>query len=57
MVKKNNPNNITKCPFCNFICSINLSYEKRISIIEYECEGRLIFIMIENNFSNSKFKL
>ena len=47
MVKKNNPNNITKCPFCNFICSINLSYEKRISIIEYECEGRLIFIMIE----------
>ena len=34
-----NPNNIPRCPFCNIICSINLSYEKGISIIEYECEG------------------
>ena len=58
-----NPNNITRCPECNLICSLKLNYNKGESIIEYKCENQHKgSILIEeymknyNKFSISKEK-
>ena len=55
IIQNYNPNNITRCPECNLICSLMLNYTKGQSIIEYKCEnehkGNILLEEYLNNYN------
>ena len=40
IINKFEPNNISRCPECNLVCSLHLFYKEKLSNISYECENK-----------------
>ena len=40
MINKFEPNNISRCPEYNLVCSLQLFYKEKLSNISYECENK-----------------